>query len=97
MPNPATRQKVDQSLRYRWGIVGIVLPVLIFAWYLYTSGRLGVGKNPEKTEWMKNYVKIVCPRCNGDADLMKNCSLCNGLGSIWVDKTKDFPEEIVIP
>ena len=97
MPN-AVRKKVDPSLRYRWGIVGIVLPLLIFGWYLYTSGRVGAGnRNPQKAEWMKNYVKIVCPRCGKDPELMKNCSLCNGLGYIWVDKTKEFPEEVVIP
>lgn len=97
MPQPSSRKKVDKSLRYRWGIVGIVLPVLIFGWYLYTNGRLGSGKNPQQAGWMQNFVKIVCPRCNKDPDLIKDCSLCNGLGFIWVDKTKDFPEEVVIP
>ena len=98
MTNSATRQKVDQSLRYRWGVVGVVLPALIFAWYLYTNWqRLGTDRDSGKAEWMKNFVKIVCPRCNNEPDKIKGCTLCNGLGYIWVDRTKDFPKEVVIP
>lgn len=92
----SSRPKVDKSLRYRWGIVGIVLPILIFGWYLVTSGRIRLD-NPNKGEFLKGYVKIECPRCNRDPELLKKCSLCNGLGYIWVDTTKNLPEEIVIP
>ena len=97
MPNSVARSKKDPALRNQWGIIGILLAILLAGWYLYSSGRLGVEEDPEKKEWLKNYVKIVCPRCNKNPDLQKNCSLCNGLGYIWVDKTKDFPEEVIIP
>jgi hypothetical protein len=92
MAHPANH-KVDKSLLYRWGIVGIVLAVGLSLWYAETSGRT----DTEKTEWLKNYVKIACPRCNNDPAKVTNCSLCNGRGFIWVDKTKDFPEEVKIP
>ncbi len=97
MPPTPSRKKVNQALLYRWGALGLILPLLIFGWYFYTSGRLGYVQAEKQTEWLKNYVKIVCPRCNRDPELMKNCSLCNGMGYIWVDKTKDFPDEIEIP
>lgn len=98
MPNSVARSKKDPALRNQWGIIGILLAILLAGWYLYSSGRLGImEEDPAKKEWLKNYVKIVCPRCNQKPDLQKNCSLCNGLGFIWVDKTKDFPEEVVIP
>ncbi len=97
MPNPVSRKKIDPALRNQWGIIGILLAILLAGWYIYSGGRLNVDDEPEKKEWLKNYVKIVCPRCNKDPELLKNCSLCNGLGFIWVDKTKDFPEEIIIP
>ena len=98
MPNSVARSKKDPALRNQWGIIGILLAILLAGWYLYSSGRLGImEEDPAKKEWLKNYVKIVCPRCNKNPDLQKNCSLCNGLGYIWVDKTKDFPDEVVIP
>lgn len=93
MANPA-RNKVDKSLLYRWGTVGIVLAVALSYWYAKTSGRTA----PEKTEWLKNYVKIPCPRCNNDSEKRDSCSLCNGRGFIWVDKTReDIPDEVQIP
>ena len=93
MAQPAKR-KVDKSLLQRWGLVGVVLAVAFSAWYLKTTART----YPEKTEWLKNYVKIACPRCNNEAERRDNCSLCNGRGFIWVDKTReDIPDEIQIP
>lgn len=45
-------------------------------------GKQKEGGNPQ------NLVKLVCPRCNNDQATMKACSLCGGLGYIWVDKSK---------
>lgn len=89
MPNPAKR-KVDQSLQYRWGIVGVVLALAGLVWFASTSGIL---KNFSETR-DSTIVKIVCPRCRGDSAKQPNCSLCRGTGIIWVDKTKYLPGEV---
>ena len=85
------RRKVDQSLQYRWGIVGAVLAIVGLFWFAETSGIL---KRASETRENPN-VKIVCPRCSGDPVKMPTCSFCNGKGFIWVDKTKYLPEEVV--
>ena len=84
-----TRRKTDQSLQYRWGIVGVVLAVAGFIWFANT----GVLKNSTDLQENPN-VKIVCPRCGGDAEKKPNCSLCRGTGFLWVDKTKYLPGEV---
>ena len=38
-PQTPRRRKVDPSLQYRWGIVGVFLAVGLFAWYLGTRGE----------------------------------------------------------
>lgn len=89
------RKNTDKALLYRWGIVGIVLAAGLSMWYAKTSGRTTAA---EKTEWLKNYVKIACPRCGNEDGKRENCSLCNGRGFIWVDKTReDIPEEVSLP
>ena len=92
MPNNPMRPKVDQSLRYRWGIVGLVLPIILLFWYMSSKG---VSLSPVgadlKSDSTRNLVKIVCPRCANDPIKKKDCSLCGGLGNIWVDSTKDQP------
>lgn len=90
MPKPQ-RRKVDQSLQYRWGIVGAVLAIFGLLWFAETSGIL---KRTNETYENPN-VKIVCPRCGGDPVKKQTCSFCNGKGFIWVDKTKYLPEEVV--
>ena len=85
------RRKVDQSLQYRWGIVGAVLAIMGLFWFAETSGIL---KRTSETHENPN-VKIVCPRCGGEAAKKINCAFCNGKGFIWVDKTKYLPEEVV--
>lgn len=95
MPNQTKRRKVDQSLKYRWGVVGTILAVGFFVWYIQTSGD---QRNTDKPDYLENYVKIICPRCKGIKNPDKTCSLCNGRGFIWVDKTReDLPDEIIIP
>lgn len=89
MANSAKR-KVDQSLQYRWGIVGVVLALAGLVWFAHTSGIL---KNFSDTREPNN-VKIVCPRCEGVAERKTNCSLCRGTGIIWVDKTKYLSSEV---
>ena len=87
---PAKNSRVDPSLQYRWGIVGIVLAVGLSIWFAKTSGII---KNQSETI-ENNNVRILCPRCGGDPQRQPNCSLCHGTGFIWVDKTKYLPEEI---
>lgn len=92
MPIFANRPKVDQSLRYRWGVVGFVLPFGLLIWYLSTKGvtisPVGPGNKSEAT---RNLVKIVCPRCENDPIRKIDCALCGGRGFIWVDTSKDQP------
>ena len=89
MPNPApsskpaARRKVDPALQYRWGLVGVVLAIGFFAWYLFTSGS---SRDPLKSGINQAQEKIVCPRCENDAERKLKCSLCGGLGYIWVNK-----------
>lgn len=90
MPKSATRQKVDQSLKYRWGFAGFVLAVGFLFWYAKTSGVL---KNPSEVN-ASTLVKIVCPRCNNEEPQLKSCSLCGGKGFIWVDQNKYLPGEV---
>lgn len=91
MLKPA-RRKVDQSLRYRWGVVGVVLALAGLVWFAHTSGILKYH-----SETIENpIVKIACPRCGGDPAKQTNCSLCRGTGIIWVDKTKYLPGEVTI-
>jgi len=85
-----SRRKVDQSLQYRWGIIGVVLAVIGLVWFARTSGIL---KQTSETRENPN-VKIVCPRCEGDPVKKAQCSLCRGTGFLWVDKTKYLPEEV---
>ena len=84
------RRKVDQSLQYRWGAIGAVLAVLGLFWFASTSG---IMKNSNETRENPN-VKIICPRCSGDPAKQTNCSLCQGKGFLWVDKTKYLPGEV---
>ena len=84
-----TRRKTDQSLQYRWGIVGVVLAIAGFIWFANT----GVLKNSTDLQENPN-VKIVCSRCGGDPEKKPNCSLCRGTGFLWVDKTKYLPGEV---
>jgi hypothetical protein len=82
--------RVEQSLKYRWGIVGVVLAIAGFYWFAQTSGIIKYHK-----ETIENpNVKILCPRCGGETNKMAECSLCNGKGFLWVDKTKYLPGEI---
>lgn len=81
-PRSAKRRKVDPSLQYRWGIIGVALAIGFFAWYLFTSGE---SRSPNKTELTKPQEKIVCPRCLNDPEKKLKCSLCGGLGHIWVN------------
>lgn len=91
MPNSAKR-KVDQSLQYRWGIVGVVLAVAGLIWFAHTSKIL---KNFSDTREPNN-VKILCTRCGGDPARMTNCAVCRGKGIIWVDRTKYLPSEVTV-
>jgi hypothetical protein len=86
--------KVDKSLQYRWGVVGIVLVLGFIFWYATTTGRDGLVGQSEDT---RNLVNIPCPRCNNDPVKRENCSLCNGRGFIWIDKTKEIPQDVKIP
>lgn len=92
------RQKTDKSLQYRWGIVGVILVAGLIGWYisknvLRFSDNSGVpGQNKE---WLPGYIKIKCPRCGNEPGKRETCSLCNGRGFIWIDKTReDIPEEV---
>ena len=92
MPIHTKRHKVQQTLKYRWGIVGSILAVGFFLWYVQTSGN---QRNTDQQLLNANLVKIPCIRCHGDPDRVKNCSLCNGYGFMWVDKTReDLPDEV---
>ena len=84
------RRKVEKSLQYRWGIVGAILAIVGLFWFAKTSGIL---KYTNETYENPN-VKIVCPRCSADPAKRTNCSLCRGLGYLWVDKTKYLPGEV---
>ena len=90
--------KVDQSLRYRWGIVGILLAAVLSFFYFKDKVGLTSANEQITAEWNAKFAKIICPRCNNDPEKVKSCSLCNGLGYIWLDKTRgDIPEEIIVP
>ena len=84
------RRKVDQSLQYRWGIVGSILAIAGLIWFADTSGILKYTKDVQENP----NVKIVCPRCGNDTAKRTNCSLCRGTGYLWVDKTKYLPGEV---
>lgn len=86
------RHKVEQSLKYRWGIVGVILAIGFFLWYVKTSGD---QRNPDLDMQNDNLVKIPCIRCLGDPEGKKTCSLCNGYGAMWVDKSrKDLSDDV---
>jgi len=85
MPRSTKKHKVEQSLKYRWGIVGSLLAVCFFVWYVQTSGS---QRNADRTLLNENLVKITCIRCNGEAGRVEKCSLCNGYGTMWVDETR---------
>lgn len=93
------RQKTEKALQYRWGIVGAILVAGLLGWYfsknvLRFSGT-GPGAPEQGKEWLPGYVKIRCPRCGDEPGKRENCSLCNGHGFVWMDKTReDIPEEI---
>ena len=90
--------KIDQSLRYRWGVAGILLAAILS--FLYFKDKVGLtsANDQMQAEWDAKFAKITCPRCTNDPDKVKTCSLCNGLGYIWLDKTRDdIPEEIIVP
>ena len=96
MANSLNRPKVDKSLQYRWGIIGLVLVVAFAVWYARTSGES--RSFLQQSDSTRNLVKIICPRCNNEEPRKKECSLCGGLGSIWVDKTReDIPAEVIMP
>ena len=84
-PQTPRRRKVDPSLQYRWGIVGVFLAVGLFAWYLGTRGE----SRQQRTQLDQFYEKIICPRCNNEDPQKTNCSLCGGKGFIWVDTRVD--------
>jgi hypothetical protein len=92
MPNQAKHPHVDQSLQYRWGIVGFVLVVLLIGLFLRSNGERFPFMNTKPSESTQNLAKIPCPRCNNDPVKKKDCSLCGGLGFIWVDTSKDLPK-----
>ena len=71
-------------------ILGAVLAVVGLFWFASTSG---IMKNSDDTRENPN-VKIICPRCSGDPAKQTNCSLCQGKGFLWVDKTKYLPGEV---
>jgi hypothetical protein len=84
---PVRRRNAASNMQYRFGLVGLALAIGFFVWYLSTSGQT---RQPTSiSEARKNQEKIVCPRCRNDAEKKLKCSLCGGLGYIWVDKTRD--------
>ncbi len=85
-PRPAPRRKVNQSLQYRWGVVGIILAVSFFGWYIYTSGE---SRQLSHNKTQQNRELIICPRCGNDAQKKTKCGLCGGLGKIWVNTDID--------
>lgn len=94
MPMPTKHHKVENSLKYRWGIVGSILAIGFFLWYANTMGN---ERNTDKAAFNENLVKITCPRCEGESkgNPEIGCSLCNKHGYMWVDETrKDLPAEI---
>jgi len=89
---PTKHHKVEQSLKYRWGIVGTILALGFFLWYANTMGNL---RDPNQSIQNANLVKIPCIRCHGDPEGKKHCSLCNGYGAMWVDKSrKDLSDDV---
>lgn len=68
----------------------VFLSFAFSVWFLNTKSIIaqqnGSIENPN--------VKIICPRCRDDAQKRPNCTLCNGKGLIWVDKSKFLPGEI---
>ena len=98
MVNLGTRRKVDKSLQYRWGIVGVLLVAAFSFFYWKNNVGLTSTNDQLKAEWEARYVKITCPRCNNTEPQKTTCSLCGGMGFIWVDKTReDIPAEVVMP
>ncbi|MDY0145008.1 MAG: hypothetical protein RBS84_03325 [Kiritimatiellia bacterium] len=84
-PKAPRRRKVDPALRYRWGVVGLILAIGLFLWYLRTSGVT----RQAQTDISRYYEKIICPRCNNEEPLKATCSLCGGKGFIWIDTRVD--------
>lgn len=95
MDKPIRNRKVDSTLKYRWGLAGVVLVVLLGMWY----SRNNIGKNTfmEQDESTRNLERIVCPRCSNDPVLKRDCALCGQWGYIWVDTTLDGAKSAANP
>ncbi|HOE00729.1 MAG TPA: hypothetical protein PLD40_07040 [Kiritimatiellia bacterium] len=85
-----SKRSLGQSLKYRWGVVGVIFAVAGLIWF---ANSTGIMRNTKDVQENLN-VKIVCPRCEGEPGRKENCALCRGTGYLWVDKTKYLPGEI---
>ena len=74
--------------------MGVALAIGFFAWYLFTSGD---SRTPYKSSITQNQEKIICPRCGNDPELKLKCSLCGGLGLIWVNKEPETTNRLPRP
>lgn len=84
------QQKVAPLLRYRWGVVGLLLVVGLSFWYARTHREM---LTREKTSFN---VKIICPRCNNEEPERSTCPRCGGKGFMWVSKDIHLPDEVII-
>ena len=82
-PAPPHSRRKQKSSPTRWGIVGSILSIGLFAWYVYTNDA---RRQSADLDAANNLELIACPRCANNPALKTNCSLCNGAGRIWVNK-----------
>ncbi|MDR0994033.1 MAG: hypothetical protein LBN38_05660 [Verrucomicrobiota bacterium] len=74
--------KVQSSLKYRWGMIGVIVAIGFCAWYFTTSGEERARNL--KSDATRNLVKEDCVRCGNDPEKKKTCTRCNGTGQIWM-------------
>lgn len=84
------KRSLGQSLKYRWGIIGVIFAVAGLIWFANSTGIMRSTKDVQQ----ETNVKIVCPRCAGEPGRKEHCALCRGTGFLWVDKSKYLPGEI---
>ncbi len=73
--------KIKAGLRYRWGFTGLIIALVAFGWYYYTTVKPTEGKQGLSR---RGYVQEICVRCENDSERKKECKRCDRKGILWV-------------
>lgn len=92
-PKRVTHYKVASNLRYRWGIVGIILAVGFF--WLYIKGMGSTRFRVDDPAPERHQVQVECPRCHNDPVKRERCAICRGLG--YILRTENAPPTNAAP